>query len=116
MRGGAGCSGLCWKTMTRGEWESVVGRKGALMSPLVKGTIKIGIEMFGYQPCKIWRLLVNITAKPNQLTANCQLVYKFLIDDHNLFARLERKLAVSEEEMLRREAKEEGRRVEPPAR
>ncbi len=81
------------------------------MSPVVKGVVKMSIEMFGYSPCKIWKMLIGCSPQRDKRSISCSMVFKFLVDEYNLLSRLERKLCFSEEELLRREAKGDGREL-----
>lgn len=56
-----------------------------LLSPLVKGVIKLGIDMYSYNPCSIYFLLLE-----EKIT--CAHVFLFLMEEHGLMGRLQRKL------------------------
>lgn len=59
-----------------------------LLSPLVKGVIKLGIDMYSYSPCSICYLLVD-----QRLT--CAHVFLYMVEEHGLMGRLQRKLLAS---------------------
>lgn len=62
---------------------------------MVKGVIKLGIEMYSYSPCDIWFLLAS-----EKIT--CGHVFLFFVEEYNIFLRLENKLTDSEHQMLLR--------------
>ena len=87
--------------MSIDDWKNLQKSRAALLIPTVKGLIKLGVEMHGYSPCDIWNMLTDsIPAKGIKIS--CAHVFLFFIEDFNLYSRLERKLAKSEEEMLKR--------------
>lgn len=59
-----------------------------LLSPLVKGVIKLGIDMYSYNPCSICYLLID-----HKLT--CAHVFLYMVEEHGLIARLQKKLLAS---------------------
>lgn len=59
-----------------------------LLSPLVKGVIKLGIDIYSYSPCSICYLLVD-----QKLT--CAHVFLYMVEEHSLMSRLQRKLLSS---------------------
>lgn len=56
---GEPCSEGCYRRLGRKEWEMLQRARVKLLSPLVKGVIKMGIEMYSYNPCAIWFLLAD---------------------------------------------------------
>ena len=102
LRGKDECSSKCFKTLSIEGWKSLQKMRAVLASPIIKGLVKLGIEMYGYCPCNIWRLLLNITPQKNQLIFTCSLVFFFFIEEHNIFSRLDKKLANNEMDMLKK--------------
>jgi hypothetical protein len=51
------CSLKCYQYLNRNEWSTLQLNRIKLLSPMVKGVIRLGIEMFSYSPCDIWFLL-----------------------------------------------------------
>jgi len=69
----------CYKRLTDSAWHELARKRATFMSPLVKGLIKLGIEMHGYDPCKIWPLVHQVTPQKEQSKLNCALVFLFFI-------------------------------------
>lgn len=78
---GVPCSPKCYKLLQKSTWDELQKRRAALLSPLVKGIIKMGIHLFSYYPCQAWFLLAD-----RGLT--CDLAFLFMVEDQNLAARL----------------------------
>jgi len=68
-----------YKRLTDSAWHELARKRATLMSPLVKALIKLGIEMHGYDPCKIWPLVHLVTPQKEQSKLNCALVFLFFI-------------------------------------
>jgi hypothetical protein len=72
--------------------------------------------MHGYDPCNIWPLVHNVTPHKEQNKLNCALVFLFFIEEYDIYSKLERKLSVSEVDMLKKEVQGERIQPEPPRR
>jgi hypothetical protein len=79
------CSSKCYRLLTAASWEELQGRRGVLLSPIVKSVVKMGIHMYSYSPCRLWFLLAD-------RGITCALAFLFLLQDLNLAGRLERRL------------------------
>ncbi len=106
---GEPCSEGCYRRLGRKEWESLQMSRVRLLSPLVKGVIKLGIDMYSYSPCSICFLLVD-----QKLT--CAHVFLYMVEEHGLMGRLQRKLLASEAQALSREKQNEERPLPDPIR
>lgn len=82
------CSSKCFKSLTIENWRVLQKARGLLASPMIKGLIKLGVEMYGYSPCSIWDLLSNVTPQKTQSSVSCSSVFLFFIEEHNIFSRL----------------------------
>jgi hypothetical protein len=93
------CSPKCYRYLKKTSWEELQAKRAALLSPIVKGVIKMGIHVFSYSPCQIWFMLAD-----RRLT--CAMVFLFLVEDLNLRALLDQRLQESEAEALLRVGRE----------
>lgn len=83
------CRNQCYRRLERKDWDEIQAKKrGALTSPVVKAVIKLAIEMHGYNPCEIWKMLVGVSPQKDQYFITCSMVFKFLVDEYNLFSKL----------------------------
>jgi hypothetical protein len=92
------------------EWDVLQKNRARLLLPAVKGVIKLGIEMYSYNPCSIRFLLTDI----DKFT--CGHVFLFLVEEYGLMGRLQRKLLESETLSLNREKQSEDRCLPEPPR
>jgi hypothetical protein len=70
-----------------GKWEELQrGRKTRMFSPIFEEIVKMGIELFDYDPCRIKTLLSNITAGKGRGSseAQCSLVFSYFLQEFNL--------------------------------
>lgn len=74
-----------------------------VVQPMVKGVIRLGIEMFSYSPCRIWTLLLDRDLTRYSIT--CSDIFLSLLQDYNLIEKLEQKLKTSEMHKLMYETK-----------
>lgn len=63
------------------------------MSPLFRALIKMGIEMFSYEPCLIWSLLVQEgrsagVAGQAMNAATCESVFFYFVEEYNVAKKL----------------------------
>jgi hypothetical protein len=55
------CSPQCYKSLTLEQWRRAQHMRAILLPPPVKGLIAMGVEMYGYLPCRIHPLLLEAT-------------------------------------------------------
>lgn len=77
---GTKCSAGCYKGATEKEYEDCANLKHVIMSPVVSALIKLGIQQFSYDPCKIF-CMVRV--------APCLLVLYYIIEHHCVKTKLE---------------------------
>lgn len=73
-KGGRGvgevCSDGCYKKLDEEGYRGIGLQKGILNSPVVSALIRLGIQQFSYDPCKIF-FMVRVTS--------CSLVLYYLL-------------------------------------
>lgn len=65
------CSPDCYKRLNEERWERLKGkRESRFFSPIFEGMIKMGIELFSYDPCRI-HLLFSSSEDPRARKLGC---------------------------------------------
>ena len=92
------CSPMCYKSMTVPKLAEVESLKARLISPFIEGLIKIGTQIFSYNPC----LIMNLFPKdPVHSRLSCAIVFLYFLQEGNLYSQLENKINTSETDLLR---------------
>ena len=71
-----------------------------LISPLVKALLKLGIEMFSYNPCSIHQLFQQKNPSNKNSQISCSLVYLHFVIECDLISIINLKMTFNEEEHL----------------
>ena len=102
------CSWSCYKRLDEEKWERLKGkRERRFFSPIFEGLIKMGVELFSYDPCRIQALFCSIddpAACKTGFEANCEIVFAYLLQEFNLLQKMSFKFYQSEAEQLAKEA------------
>ena len=110
------CSPKCFTLLTENEWRAVQSTRSKVLSPLVKGLIRLGVEVYSYSPCDIWGLLRGCHPHQPTTTVTCAHVFLFFIEEHGLQQRITLKLHATEADQLRRESRRGDQELLPEPR
>lgn len=73
---GGPCSDHCYRQLKSGSYPAYFQKNEPFLSPIVTALVKLGIQMFSYDPCSIFLLTGTDTT--------CALIYIYLLEDYNL--------------------------------
>lgn len=101
------CSERCFGRLDEERWERLKGERGSrFFSPVFEGVIRMGVELFSYDPCRIHLLFgaEEVGAQRRGCEASCEIVYSYLLQEFNLLQKMGYKFHHSEAEQLAKEA------------
>ena len=82
------CSSRCYlKLRNVADLQELRAQKNKFIYPLtVKGIIKMGVQIFTYNPCLIWHLADE--GKNPRIIITCDLVFLYFLEEYDLIHKI----------------------------
>lgn len=78
---GTRCSKHCYRQLTSSSYPAYFQKNEPFLSPVVTALVKLGVQLFSYDPCSIFLLVGSETT--------CALIFIFLLEDYSLRKKIQ---------------------------